>query len=149
MFKSRWHVLVMRIDNRWQDGRAVLAGACNASLWTGTPPNGYAGGYSHWRCGKRRGHLANTFVTGHEDGSSGPHRFGNYTWTGAPHERPEYAPLPIRNEDNTGWFNTRTVTPFMKLAGGRRAVDRRGRSRLRARWAEVERERLKAMRADS
>lgn len=118
-FKSRYHVAVMRLDNRWQDLRARLAGACNADLWTGQGLTGYAGGYSHWRCGRERGHQS-------------PHRFHNYTWTGAPGDRPVYDPLPIRNEANTGWFDTRKVIPFMKLTGGRRAVDTRARSRRRA-----------------
>jgi hypothetical protein len=111
-----WHVPIMRLDNRWQDLRAALAGACNRSTWNG---RGYDGGYSHWRCGKARGHA---------DG----HRFNNYVWDG-PGSRMRFDPLPIRNADNTDWFDARTVTPFMRLAGGRRAVDRRSRSRIRAR----------------
>lgn len=132
-FKSQWHIFVMRLDNRWQDARAVMAGACNASLWTGVPPNGYAGGYSHWRCGKAHGH------TDMPHRMNRVHRFGNYTWTGEPHDRPMYDPLPIRNKDNTGWFDVWTVLPFRTLSEGRRPVERRSRARLRARWAEVER----------
>jgi len=111
-----WYVPIMRLDNRWQDLRAVLAGACNRSSWNG---HGYSGGYSHWRCGKARGH---------EDG----HRFHNYVWDG-PGSPMRFSPLPIRNDENTGWFDARSVTPFMRLASGRRAVDRRSRSRIVAR----------------
>jgi hypothetical protein len=111
-----WHVPIMRLDNRWQDLRAVLAGACNRSTWNGC---GYNGGYPHWRCGKARGH-------------QGEHRFNNYVWDG-PGSRTRYDPIPIRNADNTDWFYARSVTPFMKLASGRRAVGRRSRSRLLAR----------------
>jgi hypothetical protein len=111
-----WYVPIMRLDNRWQDARAVLAGACNVSTWDG---RGYSGGYSHWRCGKARRHT---------DG----HRFNNYVWDG-PGSRPRYDPVPIRNADNTDWFDARTVTPFMRHASGRRAVGRRSRDRSQAR----------------
>lgn len=132
-FRSRWHVAIMRLDNRYQDARARLAGACNADLWTGVPPLGYAGGYSHWRCGKARGH-------------ADEHRFNNYTWSGLLGDRTVFDPLPIRNADNTAFFDARVVTPFMKLADGRRAVTTRRRSRLQARWAEEARVRRMAER---
>lgn len=122
MLRSKYHVAVMRIDNRIQDARARLAGACNASTWN-EELNAYEGGYSHWRCGKARGHADTA------------HRFINYVWEGPGH-RVEYAPLPIRNEDNTGWFDTLTVIPFRKLADGRRAVASRRRSRLQAQMYE-------------
>lgn len=99
-----------RVYNRFQDARARLAGACNADTWIGLPPNGYAGGYSHWRCGKPWGH-------------PGRHRFNNYTWSGLPAARTEYNPLPIHQS-----------LPFAKLAGGRRCAEKRGRARKRERW---------------
>jgi hypothetical protein len=135
--RSQAFIAWARLQNRFMDARAVLAGSCNASTWTGKPPYGYAGGYSHWRCGKRRGHhLEVPRGVTLETGDYGPHRFINYIWDGDPGSRAEYSPLPIRNEDNSGWFDTRTVIPFRRLADGRRAVERRSRSRLRARWSE-------------
>lgn len=127
--KSRYHVAVMRLDNRWQDLRAVLAGACNRSTWVGVPsaPDaieyGYAGGYSHWRCARERGH-------------EGPHRFHNYVWGGEPGDRVLYDALPVRTPDNSGWYNTAHDIPFAKLTEKRHAVDTRRRSRIRARLSE-------------
>jgi hypothetical protein len=122
-----WYAPKYRLRNRLLDIRAVLAGACNASTWTG---NDYAGGYSHWRCGKRRGHLARTLVRGHEDGSSGLHRFNNYTWTGNPADRTEYQPLPLDADYDE-------VLPFHKQTKSRHPIDTRYRTRVRARRAEA------------
>jgi hypothetical protein len=124
MTRGVWY----RLHNRLLDARAVALGACNASTWN--PAKGdYDGGYSHWRCNKRRGH---------QDplrGMEQPHRFNNYIWEGPGH-RVEYAPLPIRNAANTGWFDSRTVIPFRKLADGRHPISSRRRSRILARRAE-------------
>jgi hypothetical protein len=126
--RSQYHIAVMRLDNRWQDFRAVLAGACNQSTWTGKGYTGYAGGYSHWRCGKKRGH-------------AGPHRFNNYTWTGKLGDRADYNPIPSRTPENSSTYNATYGIPFMKLANGRRVVDRRSRSRQKARLVEAYHER--------
>lgn len=107
-----WYAPKYRIGNRWMDLRARLAGACNASTWTGQPPTGYAGGYSHWRCSRERRHL-------------GPHRFENYVFAGL---RVEYKPLP--------WDRLKDVCPFQKQARGRHPIDTRRHTRLRAEWEE-------------
>lgn len=125
-----WYVPIMRLDNRWQDLRAALAGACNRSTWDGA---GYAGGYSHWRCSKARGHR-------------GEHRFHNYVW-GGPGAKMRYDPLPVRNADNTDWFDIRGVLPFMNLTRGRRAVEPRAHSRKLAR--EYERQHAEWQRSGS
>lgn len=126
--RSRVAVARMRLDNRWMDARAVLAGACNASTWN-EERGDYDGGYSHWRCGKRRGHADTA------ERMDGAHRFHNYTWEGPGH-KVEYAPLPTRNEDNTDWYDTSAVLPFRKHSDGRRAVDSRRRSRIRYRASQ-------------
>jgi hypothetical protein len=125
MLKGIWHRNEMRIHNRIRDAYAILRGACNSSTWDETTMS-YNGGYSHWRCGKRRGH-ADTV-----ERWDSVHRFHNYTWEG-PGYPVEYAPLPIRNEDNTGWFDARSVVPFMKITKNRHCIDTRRRNRLRAR----------------
>jgi hypothetical protein len=142
--KSRLWVAWARMQNRYMDARARFAGACNADTWTGEGHTGYAGGYSHWRCGKKRGHFGNGVMVYRDGdyvdgGTYGPHRFNNYIWNG-PGSRVEYAPLPIRNESNTGWFDTWRVLPFRKLADGRRLVTSRRRGRLQARLHEAHRE---------
>jgi hypothetical protein len=70
-----------------------------------------------------------------ETGDCGPHRFNNYIWEGPGH-RTEYAPLPIRNDTNTGWFDTRTVIPFRRVTSHRHPIESRRRSRLLARKYE-------------
>jgi len=145
LLRSYCFVAWYRLQNRALDARAWALGACNASTWN-KAARGYDGGYSHWRCGKRRGHdpEVKVFRDGdYVDGATyGPHRFNNYIWEG-PGSRVEYAPLPIHNEDNTDWFNARKVIPFMKVADGRRACDTRRRSRIRARVAEESLERYR------
>lgn len=130
-----------RTCNRWSDMLARLSGACNRDTWTGEPPSFYAGGYSHWRCGKRRGHTEPDPV---RPGS--PHRFINYVWDG-PGTRVEYAPLPTRNADNTGWYDLGAVLPFRRLTSRRRPVATRRRARLQAGWYEARRKRRTADRA--
>lgn len=110
-----YHIPLMRLKNRIYDGWAVLVGACNKSTWTGLPPTGYAGGYSHWRCGRARGHRGN-------------HRFMNYVWSGSPNHKVHFMPLPTRNPDGSH-YDTRMVTPFRKVTSKRHAVERRGRSK--------------------
>lgn len=109
-----YHIPLMRFKNRVYDGWAVLVGACNKSTWTGLPPAGYAGGYSHWRCGKARGHR-------------GEHRFMNYIWWGGPEDKVMFRPMPLRNADGTR-FNILEEVPFRKVTSKRHAVERRGRS---------------------
>lgn len=110
-----YHIPLMRFKNRIYDGWAVLVGACNKSTWTGLPPTGYAGGYSHWRCGRARGH-------------QGSHRFINYVWSGKPDQKVYFDPLPTRNPDGSR-YDTRTMAPFRKVTSKRHAVERRGRSK--------------------
>jgi hypothetical protein len=128
--RSKWFVRRARLDNCWQDLRAVLAGACNASTWDPTIP-GYHG-YSHWRCAKKRGHDQEVKVYrdgDYVDGATyGPHRFNNYTWVGPGHKT-QFAPLEPRPVNDDDPFFKRVV-PFQKLAGGRRAVSTRRHSRL-------------------
>jgi hypothetical protein len=133
--RSRFYVNNRRISNRWQDFKARLAGACNADTWTGEGFSGYAGGYSHWRCGKPRSHRrrikqVNPLRNPIDGATYGPHRFINYTWTGSPNDRVEYNPLPIFGEDKQ-WFDTFSVVPFKLLADGRHAVLSRRRGRQR------------------
>jgi hypothetical protein len=98
---------------------------CNASTWEPASQS-YGGGYSHWRCGKVRAH-ADRY-----ERMDGAHRFINYVWEGPGHSV-EYAPLPVRNADNTDWFEASDVIPFWNLAEGRHPIDSRRRSRqLRA-----------------
>jgi hypothetical protein len=118
-----WYAPKYRLGNRLMDARSILAGACNASTWTGQKPYGYAGGYSHWRCSRKRRHL-------------GPHRFENYVFAGL---RVEYKPI----EPYTAM---KEICPFWKLARGRHPIDSRRRSRLRARWAEEAMEERRAAR---
>jgi hypothetical protein len=120
-----WWCPVMRLDNRWRDLRARLAGACNASTWTGEPPIGYAGGYSHWRCGKRRGHRDT------KERMDSAHRFNNYVWDGD--GRVEFAPIDIGGLNDPVWDE---ILPFAKQTSRRRAIDTRRHSRLRAKWEE-------------
>lgn len=120
--RSRIAVARMRLNNRRQDLRAVLAGACNASTWDPSIPGYHA--YSHWRCGKAKGHPETTDAWGGK-----AHRFNNYIWEG-PGSKVEYSPLPVRNAE--GWFDTSRIVPFRKLADGRHAVCPRRESRIMA-----------------
>jgi hypothetical protein len=130
MTRGVWYRARHRVGNRLMDARALALGACNVSTWD-TAMDEYGGGYNHWRCGKRRGHSdAEAELPGGR--WNGAHRFNNYIWEGPGH-RVEYAPLPIRNDDNTDWFDSRTVIPFRKLADGRHPIESRRRSRLLAR----------------
>lgn len=131
MTRGVWYRARYRVGNRLMDARALALGACNASTWD-TAIDEYGGGYNHWRCGKARGHMQVL------DDRVPAHRFNNYIWEG-PGSRVEYAPLPIRNEDNTGWFDSAAVIPFRKLADGRHPIDSCRRSRLLARKYEAAR----------
>jgi hypothetical protein len=143
--RSHYYIALHRLENRYRDARAYLAGACNATTWDPAKRD-YQGGYSHWRCGKRRGHhLEVPRGVTLETGDYGPHRFANYIWEGPGH-RVEYAPLPICNADNSGWFDSRTVIPFYKQAQNRRITDTRRRSRQRARAYEETTEIRRAIR---
>lgn len=101
--------------NRVWDALARLAGACNASTWDGL---GYAGGYAHWRCMKRRGH-------------EGEHRFQNYVWSGAP-ARVEYAPLDVASPEAHRALVAREL-PFQGVTKRRYSIDSLRRTRIRHR----------------
>jgi len=116
-------LLGYRIHNRWLDLRGRLSGYCMATTWredTGYGP-GYMPGYDHWRCWRKR-HPATE-----------PHRFNNHVWL--PGTPGRFDPLPIRNADNTDWFDGRGVGRAPRW-GKHHAVPPRGRSRRMARYAE-------------
>lgn len=120
MLKSvLWYQPVMRLDNRFQDARARLSGACNADTWTGIGTSGYAGGYSHWRCGKARGH-------------KGFHRFESYIWSGKPGGLVAYDPI-------SPYTDRPRILPFAKQAKGRRSIVTRRRARRIALLRELAR----------
>ena len=112
-----------RLANRALDARARLAGACNASTWVESIGD-YAGGYSHWRCGKRRGHLHP--ITGMDQ----PHRFNNYIWRSG--DKVEYAPIPVHGLDENvqDWDQ---IIPFRKITDRRHPIETMRRVRVRAR----------------
>jgi hypothetical protein len=76
---GRAWIAIFRVDNRWKDLLAILAGYCNHCPWTADPAQG--GGYAFWRCALRRGH-------------DGLHRARNYVWEDD--GRPSYVPMPNR-----------------------------------------------------
>jgi len=119
--KSVWYIQRWRVENRLLDVYAVLRGACNASTWDPERAD-YSGGYSHWRCGKRRGHATE-------------HRFMNYVWDGDG-SPVRFDPLPLRVDGE--WFDWRTAQPFRKLVEKRHVVDSRRRGRIRARAAAIQ-----------
>lgn len=128
---SSWRGLGYRIKHRLAnlalDVRARLAGACNASTWDESKGD-YAGGYSHWRCGKARGHEHPI------KGMGQPHRFNNYVW-GGPGTKVEYAPIPVRglNENALDWD---LIIPFRKITDRRHPIDTLRRARIRERRME-------------
>jgi hypothetical protein len=112
-----WH----RSHNRWMDFRARLAGACNDDGWS-EERSDYAG-YSHWRCGKARGHSDSGSVL---DGS---HRSNNYIWDDG--QTAEYAPIPVMGIHP----HQRTmdeILPFRRITNYRHGIDTLRRTRLRA-----------------
>jgi hypothetical protein len=116
---GRVWIQIHRVQNRLQDLRAWFAGACNASTWDGET---YAGGYSHWRCGRARGHLK----TGQ------PHRFKNYIWV--PGKQVKHDPIPVASEAGHR-LQWREELPYDRESSGRAPTDRRGRARAqRAYW---------------
>jgi hypothetical protein len=94
-------------------------------------PDEDAGGYRHWRCGRRRGH-------------DGKHRFINYTW-GGPGERVEYAPVEPTFENLRGELQR---APKRYGTPSRRQV-RQKREKLAALAAERERSRTAASGGDA
>jgi hypothetical protein len=74
--RSAYRVNRHRLVNRWWDMLAVVQGYCNHR--PDAPEHGRTGGYAHWRCARRRGHL-------------GLHRYRNYVWDGD--GRTEYDPV--------------------------------------------------------
>lgn len=91
----RFYVLAHRLQNRWHDVRAILAGYCNDCPWRADPADG--GGYRNWRCALKRGH-------------KGMHRSRNYVWDEA--GRTDYAPM--RDFPQQPWG--RNMTPTMRQA---------------------------------
>jgi hypothetical protein len=109
---------VHRLQNRFMDIRAVLAGACNASTWDGTT---YRGGYSHWRCARDRGH-------------TDPHRFNNMIWLDA--GPVDYSPIPSGMVEYAEAMPL--MTPKWRWARGRTPTDRRRRDRLKRAYYQRE-----------
>lgn len=114
-----WH----RTYNRVADVIAVLAGACNQSMWDG---EGYSGGYASWRCMRGRGHV-------------GAHRSINYVWD-APGHRARYEPLqfegPLVYMDLVAReLPFRSVTQHRFLTESRRR-ERQRRAAVERRFAE-------------
>jgi hypothetical protein len=66
-----------RAQNLWHDMLARLLGYCNDCPWR--PDPGEGAGYSHWRCGWKRGH-------------EGLHRYRNYAWSDD--GNCDYVPVP-------------------------------------------------------
>lgn len=132
-WKSLGYRIAHRTSNRWMDLQARLAGACNASTWNEAKGD-YDGGYSHWRCGKPRGHdrQVKVFRDGdYVDGATyGPHRFNNYIWPG-PGTRVQYAPVPVRGLTEYGQDMDKLV-PFRRQTNRRHGIDTLRRSRRRA-----------------
>ena len=75
-----WH----RTHNRVLDVLAVLAGYCNHRPWSPIPGGG---GYAHWRCGRKRGHIE-------------MHRSRNYVWSND--GRTSYVPVPVLGPNQVG-----------------------------------------------
>ena len=117
---GRAWIAIHRIQNRWHDARAVLAGYCNdRPQRTGVPGEG--GGYRNWRCALKRRH-------------DGMHRTGNYVWTGDGTVTYLPAPHGSGKEAHQPW--QRSMTPTMRQARNWRRWDeqqsRARRERLRA-----------------
>jgi hypothetical protein len=85
-----WRIIHQLQRIRW-DIWATLKGYCNHCPNDGTPGTG--GGYTFWRCGRRRGH-------------QGLHRAFNYVWT--PDGATDYLPLPYGHPESASqpraWF---------------------------------------------
>lgn len=107
-----------RIHNRVLDTIAVLAGYCNHSPWSPIPGEG--GGYAHWRCGWKRGHV-------------GMHRFHNYAWSDDGHT--DYVPVPVHDvgKMGTGWAAQRWNRRMIPTLRQARANDRWLREQYAAR----------------
>lgn len=101
-FPGRVWRIIFQLQNLWWDSRAVLAGYCNHCPNDGTPGSG---GYTFWRCGRRRRH-------------EGLHRANNYVWTddGVTH----YLPVP------PGLLQ-RVHQPYRRSAGAMTRRQRRNR----------------------
>lgn len=74
-----------RLQNRWWDLRAVLAGYCNDRPSKTNIP-GQGGGWIHWRCALRRGH-------------GDVHRSRNVVWDSE--GKPLH--LPVKNPPSQPW----------------------------------------------
>lgn len=115
--RSLFWIWAHQATNRWWDLRAVAAGYCNHRPWSPIPGDG--GGYSHWRCARRRGHAE-------------LHRSRNYVWNDA--GRTEYAPIPISERlPSQPW--DRNMTPTWRQSRAQRrwhAEQSAARARARA-----------------
>lgn len=123
--RTHWFIFSRRVHNRWLNLRGRLSGYCMASTWredTGHGP-GYSPGYDHWRCWRKRGHTE-------------AHRFNNYIWDDHG-DGGAFDPLPVRNADNTDWFDGRGHGAPPRW-GKHHAVAPRGRSRRMARYAQAQ-----------
>lgn len=101
--RPQFHIWAHRAYNRYADLRARAAGYCNHNPWHPIP--GLGGGYAHWRCARRAGHI-------------GLHRLNNYVWDAS--GRTTYQPLPqARRQPAQPW--RRRMTP---TAAQQRARDR-------------------------
>jgi hypothetical protein len=115
-----WH----RTHNRWLDLRANLAGACNDDGWIEAEQD-YAG-YSHWRCGKARGHTDGLDAY---SGGQRLHRHNNYVWEDG--QTSKYVPIPVVSLDE----HQRTmdqILPFRRITTYRHGIDTLRRTRRRA-----------------
>jgi hypothetical protein len=110
-----------RIHNRVLDTLAVLAGYCNHRPWSPIPGEG--GGYAHWRCGRKRGHVE-------------MHRSRNYVWNSD--GRTTYAPVPVRGVDEMGpgWAAQRWDRHLIPTLRQARARDRWHDEQLTSRRAK-------------
>jgi len=119
MLRSYGYIAQHRISNRLLDVRGALTGACLASTWDESAGN-YRGGYTHWRCMKKRGHadIAED-LAGRE-----VHRFNNYVWTSG--EAPVFMPIS----------NSHQILPFRALVRRYHGVDTMRRTRVRTRTYE-------------
>ena len=82
---SKARLIRQRLQNRWWDLRAVLAGYCNDRPDKTSVP-GQGGGWIHWRCALQRGH-------------GDVHRFRNNEWDGE--GKPLH--LPVNDPPSQPW----------------------------------------------
>lgn len=122
ILKGARYVAYARLYNRFWDAVTVLAGGCNAR-----PERG---GYAHWRCMRKRGHILLT-----------PHRMSNYIW--AEEGRPQYNPIQPDGNILAGgktiqaWENFgRVEWPYKRLVSKRKMIRTRRAERQMRRAGE-------------